>query len=79
MFITLYYLLRAVKIMGNRPKYSLNLPLSNSTTTIVIIERQKDKIPFADTRKWGTTLLAGFTVSNFRMEVIEMIRFGGFD
>ena len=45
MFITLYYLLRAVKIMGNRPKYSLNLSLSNGTTTIVIIERQMDTIP----------------------------------
>ena len=44
MCITLYYLLRAVKIMGNRPKCSLNLPLSNGTTTIVIIERQVDKI-----------------------------------
>ena len=50
MFITLYYLLRAVKIVGNRPKCSLNLPLLNSTTTNVIIERQMDKIAFSVAR-----------------------------
>ena len=46
MFIKLYYLLRAVKIVGNRPKYSVNLSLSNGTTTIVIIELEMDKIAF---------------------------------
>ena len=67
MFITLYYLLRAVKIMGNRPKYSLNLPLSNGTTTIVIIERQMDKIPLRVARGCCQCHDAASTVRIYRM------------